>query len=57
MAESNFGSVYFNTLIKHYINVQSQVLQAIQQVSKNISTATPGQFLLLQFQMAQVTQI
>lgn len=51
------GTITFSTLIKAYIKLQSQVVSAVKAVASNISQATPGKFLLLQFQMSQVTQI
>ncbi len=51
------GTITFATLIKKYISLQSQVVSAVRVVASRISFATPGKFLLLQFQMSQVTQI
>ncbi len=51
------GTVSFATLIKAYILLQSKVVEAVKNVASKISQATPGKFLLLQFQMSQVTQI
>lgn len=51
------GTITFSTLIKQYIRLQSQVVSAVRSVASKISEATPGKFLLLQFQMSQVTQI
>lgn len=51
------GTVTFATLIKAYIHLQSKVVSAVKNVASRISQATPGKFLLLQFQMSQVTQI
>jgi hypothetical protein len=51
------GSITFATLIKSYIALQSKVVSAVKNVASKISQATPGKFLLLQFQMSQVTQI
>jgi len=57
MGESWAASLSFNTLINQYIRLQSAVVSAVRAVSSKISGATPGRFLLLQFQMSQVTQI
>jgi hypothetical protein len=54
---SPWATLSFNTLIKQYVNLQSRVLSAVKNVASKISQATPGKFLLLQFQMSQVTQI
>lgn len=51
------GTISFATLIKQYIMLQSKVVSAVRNVASHISQATPGKFLLLQFQMSQVTQI
>ena len=51
------GSITFSTLIKSYVKLQSKVVSAVRQVASKISSATPGRFLLIQFQMSQVTQI
>lgn len=51
------ASITFQTLIKQYISLQSRVVSAVRAVASSISQATPGKFLLLQFQMSQVTQI
>jgi hypothetical protein len=51
------GSISFETLIKAYIRLQSKVVSAVRQVASRVSSATPGRFLLLQFQMSQVSQI
>ena len=55
--ESWRATLSFQTLIKRYIALQSSVVSAVRAVASRISGATPGQFLLLQFQMSQVTQI
>ncbi|NGX59408.1 MAG: hypothetical protein KR126chlam3_00559 [Chlamydiae bacterium] len=51
------GTISFSTMIKAYIRLQSKVVSAVRAVASRISQATPGRFLLLQFQMSQVTQI
>jgi hypothetical protein len=47
----------FKTLITNYQKTQSTVLRNVRQLAENMCTATPGKFLLVQFQMSQVTQI
>ncbi len=47
----------FITLIKKYQERQSIVISQVRDVASQISAATPGKFLLLQFSMSQVTQI
>ena len=51
------GTITFATLVKQYIAMQSKVVSAVRSVASRISQATPGKFLLLQFEMSQVTQI
>jgi len=55
--ESIWASISFNTLIQKYIQIQSRVVSQVRAVASKMSSATPGQFLLLQFSMSQVTQI
>ena len=55
--ETSWATVSFTTLIRVYINLQSQVVSQVRSVASRISAATPGKFLLLQFSMSQVTQI
>jgi hypothetical protein len=47
----------FTTLIMAYKNLQSQLVSQVRVLSRSSSTANPGSFILLQFQMSQVTQI
>ena len=51
------GTISFSTMIKAYIKMQSQLVKAVRDVASRISQATPGKFLLLQFQMSQTAQI
>lgn len=51
------GTLSFTALIEKYIVLQSGVISAVQDLAYNSSSATPGKFLLLQFQMSQVTQV
>lgn len=52
-----FGTISFATLMKAYVYLQSQVVSAVRAVASRISSATPGKFMLLQFEMSQVTQV
>jgi len=54
---SIWASLNFNDLIHQYVKIQSQLVQQVKQLASRASLATPGRFLLLQFQMSQVTQI
>jgi len=47
----------FTSLISAYRVLQSQLVSQVKHLSRNISQANPGSFILLQFQMSQVTQI
>lgn len=57
MADSQWASLSFKTLISQYVKLQSQVVSQVRAVASRISEATPGKFLLLQFSMSQVAQI
>ena len=50
-------TISFKTLINKYQKLQSAVTSMVRKVASRMSAATPGKFLLLQFQMSQVTQI
>ena len=52
-----WATLSFATLICSYVSLQSQLVSMVRHLASNISTATPGKFLLLQFGMAQVTQV
>lgn len=47
----------FTSLISAYKRLQSGLVQQVRALASKISQATPGSFILLQFEMAQVTQI
>jgi hypothetical protein len=51
------ASLTFATLIKGYILAQSALVARVRSLASHMSQATPGKFLLLQFQMSQITQI
>lgn len=57
MSNMPWGTITFNTLVRKYMHLQSQVMSMVKKVASKISQATPGRFLLLQFAMSQVTQI
>jgi hypothetical protein len=57
MANYDNLSISFTTLIKGYAKLQSAVMQRVRALSSNLSSVTPASFILLQFQMAQVTQV
>ena len=47
----------FVTLIRQYQQVQARLVQSVRSLASKMSSANPGQFILLQFQMSQVTQM
>ena len=52
------GIITFSTLIGAYNTMQNKVMSAVKALaSKGSCSANPGQFILLQFQMANVTQV
>jgi hypothetical protein len=59
-SKGNMGpaaSITFKTLISAYVRAQSALVARVRSLASNFSQATPGKFLLLQFQMSQITQI
>lgn len=53
----HYVTLTFKTLIEKYSALQSKVVQQAKNVASRLSAATPGKFLLLQFAMAQLTQV
>lgn len=51
------ANISFYNLIAHYSMVQSSVQHQISQLATNTSKTSPGNFLLMQFKMAYVTQM
>ncbi len=47
----------FSSLISAYKTLQSGLVKQVRRLAEHISTANPGSFILIQFQMSQVTQI
>jgi hypothetical protein len=47
----------FNSLISAYKKLQSGLLVQVRALASKMSQANPGSFILLQFQMSQVTQV
>jgi hypothetical protein len=54
---TNKVSLSFSSLIASYKTLQSGLVNQVKVLAANISTATPGSFILIQFQMSQVAQI
>lgn len=50
-------TITFHSLISGYKKLQSQLMSQVRALASKISQATPGSFILLQFQMSQITQI
>lgn len=46
----------FTSLISAYARLQSSLISQVRNLSTSISSANPGSFILLQFQMGQLTQ-
>ncbi|MBS0614984.1 MAG: hypothetical protein JSR58_00340 [Verrucomicrobia bacterium] len=57
MALTQWCTLSFGDLIDQYKRIQSQLVSQVKALASRMSVATPGRFLLLQFQMSQVTQI
>jgi hypothetical protein len=47
----------FSQIISGYVKVQCAVVKQMATLGSNMSSTTPGTFLMLQFQMSQLTQI
>lgn len=47
----------FHTLIEKYKNLQSALVVQVRALASKSSQINPGSFILLQFQMAQVSQM
>lgn len=47
----------FHTLISAYKRLQDSLVKQVRALASKISQANPGSFILLQFEMAQVTQM
>jgi hypothetical protein len=47
----------FTSLISQYQKLQAGLVSQIRQLARTSSSANPGSFILIQFQMSQITQI
>ena len=54
---TQYCTLSFGQLISNYKRIQSQLISQVRALASRMSIATPGRFLLLQFEMSQVTQI
>lgn len=50
-------TVSFTSLISAYKILQDRLVKQVRSLASKMSSANPGQFILLQFQMSQVTQM
>jgi hypothetical protein len=50
-------TISFHSLISAYKRLQDNLVRAVRSLASKMSQATPGSFILLQFQMSQVTQM
>ena len=51
------GTLTLSTLFKAYSTLQCTVMEQVRASACNISSAQPGQFLMLQFMMSTVSQV
>jgi len=57
MANTSDTTLSFSSLISNYARIQKNLVSKIKKLASKSSQANPGQFLMIQFQMSQVTQI
>ncbi len=58
MSSKYYGlTITFHSLVSAYKIMQDKLVQSVRALASKMSAATPGSFILLQFQMAQVTQM
>lgn len=57
MGLKSFTTLSFTDLIDNYKRIQSQLMGQVKALASKLCQANPGQFILLQFQMSQVTQV
>ncbi len=50
-------TISFTSLISAYRALQDRLVRSVRALASKMSTANPGSFILLQFQMSQVTQM
>ena len=50
-------TISFHSLISAYKVIQDALVKQVRSLASKMSQATPGSFILLQFQMSQVTQM
>ena len=57
MSQTPGVTLTFHSLISAYKKLQDQLMSKVRALASKISSAQPGSFILLQFQMSQVAQI
>lgn len=57
MSQTPGVTLSFHSLISAYKRLQDGLMSQVRALASKISQATPGSFILLQFQMSQVAQI
>ncbi len=57
MSKTPGVTIGFSSLISAYKRLQDALVKSVRSLASKMSQATPGSFILLQFQMANVTQM
>ena len=57
MSGYDFHPLQFQKLIDHYTEAQKKVANLVMCLSAKMTSVSPGQFLMLQFQVGNLTQI
>ena len=57
MSKTPGVTLTFGSLISAYKKLQSGLVLQVRALASNMCSANPGSFIMLQFQMSQVTQI
>ena len=57
MTKASDTTISFSTLISKYSHLQAGLMSQVRRLASSMSTANPGAFILLQFQMSQLTQV
>lgn len=54
---SMFATMTFKDLISNYVKIQSNVFSLVKTIASHMSNVQPGKFILVQMEMAKVTQM
>ena len=57
MSDLNWSTVSFTELLTKYKVVQSSLMVKVKTLASQLCQTNPAQFILIQFQMSQVTQV